>query len=104
MKDTNVPVEKWAEYRNLYLFDEELTVVRAEAIDKFSGDYYVGRPVNITALLSQSIQSAVEERVKRIVKEVKKLKSKEKTSIHDFSYDMAINDALSIINNQPLNK
>lgn len=74
----SVPVEKWLEklkdeYRNLYIFDKELTVVRAEAIDKFYGDYYVGQSVNISAILSQALQAAVEEERNRIAEAMKRI-------------------------------
>lgn len=48
----------------------------------------------------KEVKKAIAHREKEIAEEVEKMKSKEKTSIHDFSYDMAINDVLKILNNK----
>lgn len=100
----SVPVEKWLEklkdeYRNLYIFDKELTVVRAEAIDKFYGDYYVGQSVNISAILSQALQAAVEEERNRIANWIRPMKAEGKNEDEKDGFSNAVDKIyLHVIN------
>lgn len=93
------PKESWEKYRNTYVFDEHLTVVRAEAIDKFSGDYYVGKPLNIGVLINQAISTALAQRDEELRKRVRSVAEDWYETDAVVAYGMR-DDFLDLLNNK----